>query len=121
MIIGREKEMATLRGLLSSDESQFVAVYGRRRVGKTFLIRDSYNYEFVFQHTGTYGSTRKQQLSDFRDSLYNAGMGKCVMPKNWSEAFHLLWDFLKGMPVNEKKKIIFINSLHMRMQCWIIR
>ena len=111
MIIGREKEIATLRGLLTSDESQFVAVYGRRRVGKTFLIREAYNYEFVFQHTGTYGATRKQQLSDFRDSLYNAGMGKCVMPKNWSEAFRLLWDFLKGMPVNEKKKIIFIDEL----------
>lgn len=69
MIIGREKEMATLQGLLTSDESQFVAVYGRRRVGKTFLIREAYNYDFVFQHTGTYGATRKQQLSDFRDSL----------------------------------------------------
>lgn len=52
MIIGREKEIATLRGLLTSDESQFVAVYGRRRVGKTFLIREAYNYESVFQHTG---------------------------------------------------------------------
>ena len=59
MIIGREKEIATLRGLLTSDESQFVAVYGRRRVGKTFLIREAYNYEFTFQHTGTYGATRK--------------------------------------------------------------
>lgn len=70
MIIGREKEIATLRGLLTSDKSQFVAVYGRRRVGKTFLVREAYNYEFAFQHTGTYGATRKQQLSDFRDSLY---------------------------------------------------
>lgn len=48
MIIGREKEIATLQGLLGSDESQFVAVYGRRRVGKTFLIREAYNYDFVF-------------------------------------------------------------------------
>ena len=95
MIIGREKEIATLRGLLASDESQFVAVYGRRRVGKTFLIREAYNYEFTFQHTGTYGATRKQQLSDFRDSLYNAGMGKCAMPKNWSEAFRLLYHQMK--------------------------
>ena len=108
MIIGREKEIDTLRGLLTSDESQFVAVYGRRRVGKTFLIREAYNYEFAFQHTGTYGASRKQQLSDFRDSLYNAGLGECAMPKNWSEAFRLLWGFLKGMPVSEKKKIIFI-------------
>ena len=111
MIIGREKEIATLQGLLGSDESQFVAVYGRRRVGKTFLIREAYNYDFVFQHTGTYGATRKQQLSDFRESLYNAGMGKCAMPKTWSDAFHLLWDFLKVMPVDGKKKVIFIDEL----------
>lgn len=111
MIIGREKEIATLQGLLGSDESQFVAVYGRRRVGKTFLIREAYNYDFVFQHTGTYGATRKQQLSDFRESLYNAGMGKCTMPKTWSDAFHLLWDFLMAMPVDGKKKVIFIDEL----------
>lgn len=111
MMVAREKEISTLQGLLASDESQFVAVYGRRRVGKTFLIREAYNYDFVFQHTGTYGATRKQQLSDFRDSLYNAGMGKCAMPKNWSEAFRLLWDFLKEMPVGEKKKVIFIDEL----------
>ena len=41
MLIGRENEIATLHGLMSSDESQFVAVYGRRRVGKTFLIREA--------------------------------------------------------------------------------
>ena len=111
MIIGREKEIATLQGLLGSDESQFVAVYGRRRVGKTFLIREAYNYDFVFQHTGTYGATRKQQLSDFRESLYSAGMGKGAMPKTWSDAFHLLWDFLKVMPVDGKKKVIFIDEL----------
>lgn len=48
MMVAREKEIATLQGLLASDESQFVAVYGRRRVGKTFLIREAYNYDFVF-------------------------------------------------------------------------
>jgi len=111
MIIGRTKEIATLQGLLTSDESQFVAVYGRRRVGKTYLIREAYNYDFVFQHTGTYGATRKQQLSEFRDSLYNAGMGKCTMPKTWSDAFLLLWNFLKAMPEDGKKKVIFIDEL----------
>lgn len=49
MLIGRENEIATLHGLMSSDESQFVAVYGRRRVGKTFLIREAYKSHFVFQ------------------------------------------------------------------------
>ena len=111
MLIGRENEIATLHGLMSSDESQFVAVYGRRRVGKTFLIREVYKTHFVFQHTGTYGATRRQQLSDFRESLYLAGMGKCAMPKTWSEAFGLLWNFLNTFPENEEKKVIFIDEL----------
>lgn len=111
MLIGRENEIATLHGLMTSDESQFVAVYGRRRVGKTFLIREAYKSHFVFQHTGTYGATRRQQLSDFRESLYLAGMGKCAMPKTWSEAFGQLWNFLKTFPENEEKKVIFIDEL----------
>lgn len=103
--------MATLRGLTSSDESQFVAVYGRRRVGKTFLIREAYKDRFIFQHTGIYGATRKQQLSDFRQSLYLAGMEKCAMPKTWLEAFGLLRNFLSTFPEDGEKKVIFIDEL----------
>ena len=47
MIVGREKEIELLKGLLE-EESQFVAIYGRRRVGKTFLIREAFNYSFAF-------------------------------------------------------------------------
>ena len=110
MLIGRENEIATLHGLMSSDESQFVAVYGRRRVGKTFLIREAYKSHFVFQHTGTYGATRRQQLSDFRESLYLAGMGKCAMPKTWSEAFGLLWNFLNTFPDTQPINVVVYND-----------
>lgn len=48
MIVGREKEIELLKGLLEEEESQFVAIYGRRRVGKTFLIREAFNYSFAF-------------------------------------------------------------------------
>ncbi len=96
---------------MKAEESQFIAVYGRRRVGKTFLIREAFNYNFVFQHTGTYGAPRKQQLSDFRESLYNAGMSKCAMPKTWSDAFLLLWNFLSTFPENNEKRVIFIDEL----------
>lgn len=96
---------------MSSDESQFVAVYGRRRVGKPFLIREANKNHFVFQHTGTYGATRRQQLSDFQDSLYLARMGKCTMSKTWFEAFGLLWNILKAFPENNEKKVIFIDEL----------
>ena len=52
MLIGRNKEKAILQEALDKEESQFIAVYGRRRVGKTYLIRESYGYQFYFQFTG---------------------------------------------------------------------
>ena len=111
MLIGREDEIATLRELLNSDESQFVAVYGRRRIGKTFLIRETYKSNFIFQHTGIYGATRSQQLGSFRESLYLAGMSKSPLPKTWLDAFGLLWNFLQKIPEQEDKKVIFIDEL----------
>lgn len=65
MIIGRKYEIELLQGLLDEEESQFIAVYGRRRVGKTFLIREAFNYTFAFQHTGIYGATLREQLNEF--------------------------------------------------------
>ena len=55
MIIGRENEQRQLLDLYKSDYSEFVAIYGRRRVGKTFLVRETFNYRFTFQHTGIQG------------------------------------------------------------------
>ena len=90
MIIGREKEQRELLELLDKEESQFCAVYGRRRVGKTYLIRETFNYQFCFQHTGIAKGTLRQQLTAFRNSLVAAGMTRCAIPKTWIEAFELL-------------------------------
>ena len=49
-LIARDRECSMLRDCMESDRSEFVIVYGRRRVGKTFLI-DQYfkmNYDFSF-------------------------------------------------------------------------
>jgi len=51
-MVGRETEKALLKSLLKSKEHEFVAVFGRRRIGKTYLVRESYDYNFTFQHTG---------------------------------------------------------------------
>lgn len=109
MLIGREKEKEILLKATESKQSEFIAVYGRRRVGKTFLIRETFNYTFSFQHTGILDAPMKEQLSEFRQSLYRHGMEKKAMPKTWNEAFHLLEDFLSTLP--EGKKIIFIDEL----------
>lgn len=109
MLIGRSKQQEELRSLVDSKESQFCAIYGRRRVGKTYLIRETFNYHFTFQHTGLADQPLKKQLASFRDSLVAAGADKLPVPKNWSEAFIALQNFLAQS--DDKKKIIFIDEL----------
>ena len=109
MIIGREKEQRELLGLLEKEESQFCVVYGRRRVGKTYLIRETFNYQFCFQHTGVAKGTLRQQLTAFRNSLVAAGIDKCAVPKTWIDAFELLKEFINQAPTG--KKVLFIDEL----------
>ena len=72
MLIGREKEQYILRQALQADRSRFVAVYGRRRVGKTFLIRETFDYTFTFQHSGLAKGNYRAQLIAFAESLKDA-------------------------------------------------
>ena len=69
MLIGRRNEQKLLHEAIKSDKSEFVAVYGRRRIGKTFLVRETFNYHFAFQHTGVQNADKSRQLSEFADSL----------------------------------------------------
>ena len=96
MLIGRSKQQEELRTLVESKESQFCAIYGRRRIGKTYLVRETFNYHFTFQHTGLADQPLKKQLSSFRDSLISAGAPKQSVPKNWSEAFTALQILLQN-------------------------
>ncbi|MBQ7494181.1 MAG: AAA family ATPase [Bacteroidaceae bacterium] len=109
MIIGREKEQRELLSLLEKEDAQFCAVYGRRRVGKTYLIRETFNYQFCFHHTGIAKGTLRQQLTAFRNSLVTAGMDRCAIPKTWIEAFELLKQLITHAPAG--KKVIFIDEL----------
>jgi len=104
MIVGREKEQRELLSLLEKEEPQFCAVYGRRCVGKTYLIRETFNYQFCFQHTGMAKGTLRQQLTAFRNSLMAAGM-KCRIPQNWIEAFELLKQFINHAPAGKKSSL----------------
>ncbi len=109
MIVGRKLETEKLLGLLDKDESQFCAVYGRRRVGKTFLIRETFNRNFAFQHTGLANSDMEDQLDEFRASLKKYGLKDCNSLKNWREAFHKLAELLEQS--TDKKKVVFIDEL----------
>ena len=109
MIIGRKEEQQILRLAVQSENSEFVAVYGRRRVGKTYLIRETFGYKFTFQHTGLAKGNTKEQLFSFAISLRDAGYDDCPIPKSWLEAFSLLSTYLKNS--TDEKKIIFLDEL----------
>lgn len=116
MTIGRTEERARLQNLLDSDKSEFCVVYGRRRVGKTYLIREAFHYQFTFQHTGLAKGSMRQQLTAWRNSLRHAGMNKCTIPGTWLEAFEMLARFLEEQPTGSNawqggKKVIFIDEL----------
>ena len=70
-IVGREKEQKELKDALLSHESELIAIYGRRRVGKTFLIREYYKPHIVFDMTGINGAKKSIQLRNFHRQLKN--------------------------------------------------
>lgn len=109
MIIGRNSEIELLNKILHDDKSHFVAVYGRRRIGKTYLIREAFNYRFTFQHSGLSEGSMNEQLFAFDSSLKDAGINIKKKSKNWLEAFDKLKEIIRNS--NEKRKIIFIDEL----------
>lgn len=109
MFIGRKKELQLLHEIQNDDSSHFLAIYGRRRVGKTFLIREAFDYRFAFQHAGLSDGGMKGQIFAFVSSLKDAGYEVKKQPKNWLEAFEYLKELIRKS--SEKKKIIFIDEL----------
>lgn len=109
MLVGREKEKQILQDALSSEYSQFIAVYGRRRVGKTFLIREAYDYHFAFQFTGAANMAPRKQLARFRNALKAHGLKDIPQLTNWIDAFFELERYIDGLP--EGKKVIFFDEL----------
>ncbi|MDE6105713.1 MAG: ATP-binding protein [Bacteroidales bacterium] len=109
MIIGRKAEQQALLKAYTSEYSEFVAVTGRRRVGKTFLVRETFDYKFAFQHSGLANQNTRAQLREFRQSLVRFGMEKCRVPVDWSDAFFLLSQLLDRQ--KEGKKVVFIDEL----------
>ena len=108
-IVGRSAERADLLRALHSPESQFLAVYGRRRVGKTFLVRKTFGNRFAFYHTGVFDGPFREQLLEFRDSLREYGLADCPELKDWSDAFARLRTLLDGKAPG--KKVVFLDEL----------
>lgn len=109
-LIARDIEKKRLKEAFSSDKSEFVAIYGRRRVGKTFLVKKVFNNSFTFLHTGIAEAPIDIQLENFRLSLENFGMELSQKLHDWFEAFEMLSTLIKGNKSNGKK-IIFLDEL----------
>ena len=110
LFIGREYEIRQLEKYRSSKESEFIIVYGRRRVGKTFLVKEFFDDTYDFKVTGLYKKPKKTQLKNFYLALLEYGAQVKKIPGDWLEAFAELKKLLKGIKEN-RKKIIFIDEL----------
>lgn len=102
--------MALLHDYLLSERAEFVAIYGRRRVGKTFLVRQTVADKFSFFVTGVHKATKAEQLTNFAIALQKySGAATLTIPRNWILAFYELSRLLEQR--QESTKIVFIDEL----------
>jgi len=123
-IVGREKEITELNALYNSGKAEFVVIYGRRRVGKTFLVDELFEGRITFRHAGLSpvenGSSMpenrakanilRQQLKHFYLSLQMQGMKKSHCPTSWLEAFFMLSQLLQQKD-NGERQVVFLDEL----------
>jgi uncharacterized protein len=110
MIIGRKKELSILSNILTSQEAELVAVTGRRRIGKTFMISQALEKNFAFEMIGVQNGSLKVQLQNFSDQLSFFSQTNLPVPKSWAEAFKLLRNHLQNN-ISTEKKVIFFDEL----------
>ncbi len=114
-IVGRIEEQDILNSCLKSNKAEFVAVYGRRRVGKTYLIKEYFDNRFSFYASGVNKTSIKMQLKNFSFALKDYGLNNDGEIKDWMEAFRLLRVLLEQnniyREVQSKKRIIFLDEV----------
>lgn len=110
-IVGRIEEQKLLLSLKDSPKAEFVALYGRRRIGKTFLINQLFGGDFAFKMTGVLDGSLKDQLAAFSDSMDDFGYDMEEKPKDWMEAFKLLERALKPRVESGAPCVIFLDEL----------
>lgn len=112
-MIGRKAEIEVLIKALESKKPELIAILGRRRVGKTFLVRSFFKEMIDFEMIGLKDGTTEQQLRNFAYSLKDARKSETVeqTPKDWLEAFHQLKEYLEQLGNKKRKKVVFIDEL----------
>lgn len=110
-IIGRKSQKQDLVRYHNSDKPEFIIIYGRRRVGKTYLVKEFFESKFTFYFTGTVDVGRSVNLSNFKKALAEYGDTNLSTVRNWGEAF----DRLKALLINKREKnvkqVVFIDEM----------
>ncbi len=112
-LVGRYLEKQILTGILEKPESQFVAMYGRRRIGKTFLIRRTFQKNMVFECSGLIEGDKHAMLENFWNGIkkINNNTEPIKRPRSWIKAFSELEKCIEQIPNSKKKKVIFLDEL----------
>lgn len=111
MLIGRKKEQEQLTQCMDSGQPEFVILYGRRRIGKTYLVRNFFHNQFAFSYVGARNLTTAEQLEYFAEALKDYSHSALTPHiNNWREAFKLLKDLLSSLPQGQRK-VVFIDEL----------
>lgn len=108
-IIGRKHEIEVLNEICDSDKPEFVALYGRRRVGKTYLIKEYFDGNFDFYISGIYGVSKAEQLYSFSTTIAKYTGVMCPILRNWQEAFDILRSYLDSL--DKQRIVVFIDEL----------
>lgn len=110
IVIGRQREKSELDRCVRSNRSEFIAVYGRRRVGKTYLIENHFNQNFAFWYVGRRNISTRLQLKLFANTLQQFSKSSPRNFNDWFEAFEAMQDYLDSLP-EESRKVIFIDEM----------
>jgi len=112
-IVGRKEEQAILKEALASPEPEMVAILGRRRVGKTFLVQSVFSDQIDFEITGAQHATREEQLINFAYEISNLTKSPLPVqrPDNWMNAFILLIRLLEQKQKKDRKQVVFLDEV----------
>ncbi len=111
-MVGRINERKILDEALQSSQSELIAIYGRRRIGKTYLIREHFAKELIFSMSGLFDATLQEHLREFASCLKSASKSAMPIktPKDWFEAFEMLKIFIES-DFSKTKKVVFLDEL----------
>ena len=108
-LIGRDHEIRQLNNCYNSGDAEFIILYGRRRVGKTFLIRKHFESKFDFVLTGIHNGSKSVQLGNFANALEEYSGATQSAPKSWFDAFNQLKRYLSSL--KKKRILVFIDEM----------